>query len=110
MPYGIGARMTAEIEQKREQLADLCRRHHVRRLALFGSALRDDFDPQHSDLDFVVEFDPLPPGTYADAWFGLYEGLEQLFGRSIDLVSVPSIKNPYFRKSVEETQTALYAA
>lgn len=110
MLYGIGACMTAEIEEKREQLADLCRRHHVRRLALFGSALRDDFDPQHSDLDFVVEFDVLPPGTYADTWFGLYEGLEQLFGRSIDLVSVSSIKNPYFRKSVEETQAVLYAA
>ena len=66
MLFVIGARMTAEIEQKREQLADLCRRHHVRRLALFGSALRDDFDPQHSDLDFVVEFGLLPPGTYSD--------------------------------------------
>jgi hypothetical protein len=110
MLYGIGARMNAEIEQKREQLADLCGCHHVRRLALFGSALRDDFDPKRSDLDFAVEFDPLPPGTYPDIWFGLYEGLEQLFGHSIDLVSGSFIKNPYFRKSVEETQAVLYAA
>lgn len=56
----IGASHDRRIEQKREQLADLGRRHHVRRLALFGSALRDDFDPQHSHLDFLVEFDPLP--------------------------------------------------
>ena len=67
------------IEQKREQLANLCRQYHVQRLALFGSALRDDFDSVHSDLDFLVEFEPLPAGTYADTYFGLLEALEQLF-------------------------------
>jgi hypothetical protein len=69
------------MEQKREQLANLCRQYHVQRLALFGSALRDDFDSARSDLDFVVEFKPLPAGTYADTYFGLMEALEQLFQR-----------------------------
>jgi hypothetical protein len=59
------------IEQKRGQLANLCRQYRVQRLALFGSALRDDFNSAHSDLDFLVEFEPLTAGTYADTYFGL---------------------------------------
>ena len=102
--------MTAEIEQKREQLADLCRRHHVRRLALFGSALRDDFDPQHSDLDFVVEFDPLPPGTYASTYFALSAALERLFTRPIDLIEHGAIRNPFILKEIETNQETVYAA
>jgi hypothetical protein len=98
------------IEQKREQLANLCRQYHVQRLALFGSALRDDFDSARSDLDFVVEFKPLPAGTYADTYFGLMEALEQLFQRPVDLVVESAIKNPYFRESVERSKALLYAA
>jgi predicted nucleotidyltransferase len=71
--------MEQRIEQKREQLAELCRQHRVLRLTLFGSALREDFDPERSDLDFLVEFEPLPTGTYADTYFGLLEALEHLF-------------------------------
>jgi hypothetical protein len=98
------------IEQKREQLANLCRQYHVQRLALFGSALRDDFNSLHSDLDFLVEFEPLPAGTYADTYFGLMEALEQLFQRPVDLVVESAIKNPYFRESVERSKALLYAA
>jgi predicted nucleotidyltransferase len=102
--------MIADIVQHREELRDLCRRFHVRRLDVFGSAARGDFDPAHSDLDFLVEFVSLPPGPYVDAFFGLKEGLEQLFGRNVDLVSAASIHNSYFRQSVEESKALLYAA
>jgi uncharacterized protein len=101
--------MIAEISSHREELEELCRRFHVRRLDLFGSATGDDFDPARSDLDFLVEFDP-PPGGYADAFFGLQESLEQLFGRPVDLVAAASIRNPYFRESVEGAKVPLYAA
>ena len=76
----------------------------MRRLDLFGSAAGDDFDPARSDLDFLVEFQPVPPGGYADAFFGLKESLEQLFGRPVDLVAAAAIRNPYFRESVEGSQ------
>lgn len=102
--------MIADIAQHSEQLRDLCRRFHVRRLDVFGSAARADFDPARSDLDFLVEFEVLQPGPYVDAFFGLKEGLEQLFGRSVDLVSAASIHNSYFRESVERTKALLYAA
>src|SRR5271166_2594416 len=102
--------MEREIGLKREQIAELCRRHRVRRLALFGAAVGEDFDPERSDLYFLVEFEPLPPGTYADTYFGLLEALQQLFGRPVDLVDDSAIKNPYFRESVERSQALLYAA
>jgi uncharacterized protein len=102
--------MIAEIAQHRDELRDLCRRFGVRRLEVFGSAARGDFDPAKSDLDFLVEFEPLQPGAYVDAFFGLKEGLEQLFGRTVDLVSAAAIRNPYFRQSVEATKALLYAA
>ena len=102
--------MTPSIEEHRAELVELCRRHHVLRLSLFGSATRDDFDPQRSDLDFLVDFESLPPGQYADAFFGLLESLERLFGRQVDLVVASAIRNPYFRQSIDQTKTLLYAA
>lgn len=61
--------MNRQLELNHEELINLCRLHNVQRLAVFGSALRSDYDPQHSDLDFLFEFQPLPPGTYADTYF-----------------------------------------
>lgn len=102
--------MEQQINLKREQLAELCRRYRVRRLALFGSALGEDFDPERSDLDFLVEFEPPPPGTCADTYFGLLEGLQRLFARRVDLVEAGSVRNPYIRREIEARQETLYAA
>lgn len=99
------------IAEHRAEIAELCRRFGVRQFAVFGSAARGaDFDPARSDLDFLVEFQPLQPGAYVDAFFDLKEGLEQLFDRPVDLVSAASIRNPYFRQSVDRTKALLYAA
>lgn len=91
-------------------IAQVCERFRVRRLEVFGSAVRGDFDPRRSDLDFLVEFEPLPPGAYAEAYLGFKEALENLFGVSVDLVVASSIRNPYFRESVEASKALLYAA
>lgn len=98
------------IERHRESLDALCRRYRVRRLELFGSATSDAFDPESSDLDFLVEYQDLAWGEHADAYFGLLESLEELFGRRIDLVMASAIRNRYFLESVNETRTVLYAA
>ena len=63
-----------------------------------------------SDPDFPVEFQSLPAGAYADAYFGLLEALERLFGSPVDLVVDSAIRNPFFRQRVEETRTQIYAA
>lgn len=102
--------MNPEITRHKAELEDLCRRFRVRRLELFGSAAVGNYRPGESDLDFLVEFEPLSPGTYADTYFGLLESLEQLFDARVDLVVASAIKNPYFRQSVDKTKALLYAA
>ena len=102
--------MIPEISNQQAELEKLCRSYRVARLELFGSAVAGGFRPGESDLDFLVEFLPLPPGAYADAYFGLLESLEGLFGERVDLVVASAIKNPFFRQSVEQGKTMLYAA
>ena len=102
--------MSPFIDDHRAALDELCRRYRVRSLFLFGSATRDDFDPGQSDVDLLVEFETMPQGGYADAYFGLLEGLEALFGREIDLVALSALRNPYMRADIERTRTLLYAA
>ena len=84
------------IAAKRAEIAALCRKHHVRRLELFGSAARDGFDPTRSDIDFLVEFDRAEPeATTLQSFLGLKNALESLLGRPIDLVD---------RKAVERSR------
>jgi predicted nucleotidyltransferase len=86
----------ARIEIPREQLADFCRRRHIRWLALFGSVLRDDFRPD-SDVDVLVEFEP---GTRLGfAFFDVQEELSQILGRRVDL-RTPRELSKYFRDEV----------
>ncbi len=98
------------IEHQSPRLFELCRKYGVRRLDLFGSALREDFDVERSDLDFVVEFHNFTIENAADRYLGLMIDLEDLFHRKIDLVSYRAIKNPYFKQSVDNTRVNLYAA
>ena len=97
------------IESKRAALARLCAQYHVHCLELFGSATGERFDPASSDLDFLVEFHDLSPREHADAFFGLLEELQNMFGRPVDLVEWRAIRNPYFLQAVEQTRTLLYA-
>jgi len=101
--------MTNLIERHRDEVAALCRRAGARRLDAFGSAVRDDFDPATSDLDFLVEFDEVAPAGYAQAYFTLKEGLETLFGRPVDLVTGSSLANPYFRERITAERRNVYA-
>ena len=103
--------MLDAIQNKQQEISDLCRRFHVQRLELFGSAAGDRFDPSRSDLDFLVLFESgALPGEYADRYFGLLEGLEDLFGRRVDLVELEAIRNPYFYEVIQSSRTLLYAA
>lgn len=102
--------MNSIIKEKLDGLALICRKYHVRQLELFGSAVGKDFDPDESDLDFLVEFEDLQPGEYADAYFGLLEGLEELFNRRIDLIMLSAVKNKYFLQNIQATRTVIYAS
>jgi hypothetical protein len=93
----------------RDAIAGLCRKHGVRRLVVFGSAVTDRFDDARSDVDFLVDFDA-PVGGHFDAYFGLKEDLEALLGRPVDLVAPAALQNPYFAASVARSGRELYAA
>ncbi len=95
---------------KREEIAELCRKHHVRRLSVFGSAARDDFDPATSDVDLLVEFSNQELAGYAKNFWALEDSMMNLFGRKVDLITEGTIKNPYILRRIEEQQEQLYAA
>lgn len=93
-----------------KKIAELCRRHGVRRLELFGSAACGDFDPARSDVDFMVEFLPQPRKGFGDVYFLLMDDLGALLGRKVDLVETGCVRNPVVRASIERTKVPLYAA
>lgn len=98
------------LEQAKPRVEQLCRELAVDELRLFGSAANDAFDLASSDVDLVVDFrDHDAPGI-SDRYFSLAEGLEEIFERPVDLVTTRAIKNPYFRRIVDETSRLIYAA
>ncbi|HEX8409578.1 MAG TPA: nucleotidyltransferase domain-containing protein [Thermoanaerobaculia bacterium] len=98
------------ITERLDEVRALCEKYRVKRLTLFGSAVKGTFD-EESDVDFVVEFewhpDPLERGR---RWTELWEDLKDVFGRDIDLIVASTIKNPYIARSIEEAHVDLYAA
>jgi hypothetical protein len=94
-----------KIKLPKQKIADFCRRHHIRKLAVFGSALREDFRPD-SDVDVLVEFEPgHTPGL---AFFGMEQELSELLGRKVDL-NTPQFLSPYFRDKVLAEAEVQYA-
>lgn len=93
-----------------DALADLCRRHHIRRLALFGSVLREDFGPE-SDVDVLVEFEEgHTPGL---TFFGLHEELQKIFDRPVDLHTFGAVeqsRNYLRRREILDTLQTIYVA
>jgi predicted nucleotidyltransferase len=98
--------MSLRIEIDKGKIAEFCRRHHIRKLAFFGSALRDDFSDD-SDLDVLVEFEEgHVPGL---AFFAMEDELSELLGRKVDL-NTPGFLSPYFRDEVAENAEVQYVA
>lgn len=103
----MNAILKSRFDSHRAELAAICAELGVRRLELFGSAVRSD-EPE--DLDFLVDLGERPPAEYAEAYFALLEKLQALFSRPIDLVTPAGLGNPYFRERVEQEKALLYAA
>lgn len=103
--------MHAAIANKRTELAELCRHYGVARLEVFGSAARGtDFDPQTSDADFLVEFDPTSGLAPFDQFFDLAEALRRTLERPVDLVESGAVRNPYLRAAINRSRELVYAS
>ena len=103
--------MIGIVEERRMEVAALCEKYGVKRLDLFGSAAGDGFDPEASDLDFIVSFEKRDPPGLFHRYFGLAEDLEDLFGRKVDLVTEDALlKDPDFAQVISRTRVSLYAA
>lgn len=92
------------------RIAELRQRFGVRRLDLFGSAARGDFEERRSDVDFLVEFVDDGEGPGLDAYFGLKGELEALLGRPVDVVMPDAVRNPYVRADIARHRAPVHAA
>src|SRR5689334_17901406 len=97
------------IEKNRDAISRICHRHRVRRLEVFGSILRDDFDPSRSDIDVLVEFNPAVTADFTN-YLNLKEALEGLFHISVDLVELSAVRNHRLRHHIEQSKRPIYDA
>jgi predicted nucleotidyltransferase len=105
---GAGTVVADIIEQKRQEIAALCRTHRVRALWVFGSATTDAWDSETSDIDFLVDLGEYESGV-ADRFLDLADDLESIVGRSIDLVTVAGLAgNPPMERRVHAQRVMLY--
>jgi len=102
--------MLDRLEKHRPEIQALCERFGVRRLELFGSAARGEFNPQSSDLDFFVDFNDAGFEDPSDQYFGLLHGLEDLLGAKIDLVERSAVRSKLFLEIADRIRDLLYAA
>ena len=100
--------MALRLAVDRERIGAFCRKWKVQELAIFGSALRDDFGPE-SDVDVLVELRP-GHGLSLYDWVDMIEELEQIFGRKVDLVAKGGLRNPFRRRGILRTAEVVYAA
>jgi len=110
--------MNSIIENNKQAIIELCKRHHVKFLYIFGSVTRDDFN-NDSDIDFLYEFDTSridfdnlnnAEYDYVDNLFSFKEKLENLLQRKIDLIPIKAVKNKYFINAIENDKQIVYAA
>ncbi len=97
------------ILHKKKGIERICAKYKVRSLNLTGSAFSGTWNPQTSDIDFIIEFEPLNPEDHADFYFSLIEELESLLGYPVDLIEMAAVSNPYLRESFSSSQEPLYA-
>ena len=96
------------LQAKLAPLRELCERYGVVRLELFGSAARGEFDPAHSDLDFIVQMKGRREPGYASRFCDFADALEALCGRPVDLLTELMIQSSIFKQAVDECRTTLF--
>ncbi len=101
--------VVAVIEEKKDEIAALCREYGVRSLWVFGSATTDRFDPETSDIDFLVDLGEFS-SDYGARYFDFRRTLGALFERDVDLQTVAGLRHGWFRDEVVSTRVRVYDA
>lgn len=96
------------LHDKADSFTSLCNLHDVDKLYAFGSVVTDRFDITRSDVDLLVQLSVTEPIEYGEKLLSLWDGLETLFGRRVDLLTPEAISNPYLRKSIEGSKKLIY--
>ena len=98
-----------QIQEYSERLADLCGDNAVvDKMYFFGSALSSKFNEDTSDIDVLVEVADMPPEERGEGLIALWDGLEMLFNRKVDLLTEHSLRNPFLKKELEQTKKLIY--
>ena len=95
------------IEKYNHAITNLCKIHKVKSLYAFGSVLTNTFNPT-SDIDLLVDFEPIDVLDYGDNYYDLKFSLEAIFSRPIDLLEEKALKNPYFKNAINENKQLIY--
>jgi predicted nucleotidyltransferase len=96
-----------ELEKNNNDIKQLCFAHKVKRLYAFGSVLTNRYTAK-SDIDFIVDFQPMEINQYADNYYDFKFSLENILHRPIDLLEEKAIKNPYFLQVVNNQRQLVY--
>ncbi|CAN5500123.1 hypothetical protein BH23CHL4_BH23CHL4_24650 [soil metagenome] len=96
------------IEEHIDAIAQLCELYGVRKLELFGSACRGEFDPETSDLDFIAEFSDIDLPGYGMRYLEFADALEAVMARKVDVITTNSTMNSYFRRTVNECRAMVH--
>lgn len=95
------------IDNNIQKIIDLCKKHKVHKLFVFGSILTNRFN-ENSDIDLIVDFNKSEVSDYFDNYFDFKYSLEDTFGRKVDLLEEQSIKNPYLKQNANATKRLIY--
>lgn len=96
------------IKERYSKFIDLCRSHKVDKIYAFGSSITDHFDSHTSDIDLVVKIDIDNPADRGEALLSLWDKLEALFNRKVDLLTEDSIENPFLKLNINRTKKLIY--
>lgn len=96
------------IKEQYDDFVELCRSHKVDKMYAFGSSITNQFDPRKSDIDLVVKIKITDAADRGEVLLSLWDKLEALFIRKVDLLTEESIKNPYLKANIDRTKKLIY--
>ncbi len=108
MEYICNMIVFREISNRKQLFLTLCKQHHVKSLYAFGSSITEKFDEKTSDVDLLIELDEDDPVERGEKLISIWDALEDFFQRKVDLLTETSIRNPYLRKSIDDTKELIY--